>query len=84
MNKHENVPQMIIKNAAGLFMAEIGAPFKIMPTKTEITPIVKPTTVDVSKISPPLFPDHPPNADRHTFLDNPCPYAAEYNTISYF
>ena len=78
VNKQENVPQIMIKKAAGLFMAEIGAPLRIMPTKTETIPIAKPTTVDVSKISPPLFPDNPA-ARKHPFLRcPPCTRGSAY------
>ena len=45
------VPPMMIRNAAGLFRAVSGAPFRIMPTKTEIIPPMSPITVDFSKIS---------------------------------
>jgi hypothetical protein len=51
LNKQAIVPPMIIKNAAGLLSAVSGAPFKIMPTKTEIIPPTSPITVDFSKTS---------------------------------
>ena len=53
MNKQENVPPIIIRNAAGLFIADKGAPFKIIPTKIEITPNTIPMTVASSKIKSP-------------------------------
>ena len=46
---HDTVPPMMIRKAAGLFNALSGAPFRIMPTKTEIMPITSPITVDFSK-----------------------------------
>ena len=54
MNRHENVPPMMIRNAAGLLSAVSGAPFKIIPTKIEITPMTSPMTVDFSKTKAPI------------------------------
>ena len=54
MNRHENVPPMMIRNAAGLLSAVSGAPFKIIPTKIEIIPIIIPMTVDFSKAKAPI------------------------------
>ena len=54
MNKQDIVPPIIIKNAAGLFKAVSGAPFKIIPTKTDMIPITKPMTVASSKVNPPI------------------------------
>jgi hypothetical protein len=42
---------MIIKNAAGFAIEESGAPFMIIPTKTETNPATIPITVDFSKTS---------------------------------
>ena len=54
VNKQENVPQIIIRNAAGLFSELIGAPLMIIPTNTEIRPPNAPMTVEISKIKAPL------------------------------
>ena len=54
VNKQENVPQIIIRNAAGLFSELIGAPLIIIPTNTEIRPPTAPMSVEISKIKAPL------------------------------
>ena len=54
MNKQANVPPMMIKNAAGLFKDEIGAPLSTMPTKIDTKPKTIPITVDFSKTKSPL------------------------------
>ena len=48
------IPPMIMRNAAGLLSADSGAPFKIIPTKIETTPIISPMTVDFSKTNAPI------------------------------
>ena len=55
VKRQEIVPQMMIRNAAGLFKADKGAPLMTIPTKIEIKPMIRPTIVDVSKTSPLLF-----------------------------
>ena len=55
INKQEKVPPIIIKKAAGLFIADKGAPFKIIPTKMDIKPNTRPMTVANSKINPPIL-----------------------------
>jgi hypothetical protein len=55
VKRQEIVPMMIIRNAAGLFSAERGAPLMTIPTKIEIRPMIRPITVDVSKTSPLLY-----------------------------
>ena len=55
VKRQEIVPQMMIRNAAGLFSADNGAPLMTIPTKIEIKPMIRPITVDVSKTIPLLF-----------------------------
>ena len=45
---------MMMRNAAGLLSAVSGAPFKIIPTKTEMSPMIIPMTVDFSKAKAPI------------------------------
>jgi len=53
IKRHENVPPIMIRNAAGLFSAESGAPFRIIPTKIEMIPMMIPITVDFSNAKAP-------------------------------
>lgn len=55
MNRQENVPPMMIRNAAGFIRIENGAPLRTIPTNTDIKLNIKPTIEACSKLNHPLF-----------------------------